>query len=64
MNTEKSTLEFLNEFYKKHKVGCKTLDISTDREIIEELLRRDLIFKTNDGYFISTVGREYLANLS
>lgn len=64
MITEKSTLEFLNNFYEKHKVGCRTLDVSTDREIIKELLRKDLIFKTQDGYFISTIGKEYLANLS
>ncbi len=64
MITEKSTLEFLNKFYEKHKVGCRTLDISTDKTIIKSLMDRDLIFRNNDGYFISTVGKEYLANLS
>lgn len=64
MSNKNATLKFLNEFYEKSKSGCKTLDISTDKEIIDDLLANEFIFKTNEGYFISTLGQEYLSNVS
>lgn len=64
MSDKNATLKFLNEFYNKSKSGCKTLDISTDREVIDDLLANDFIFHTSEGYFISTLGQDYLANVS
>lgn len=64
MSDKNATLKFLNEFYNKSKSGCKTLDITTDKYVIEELLSQELIFHTAEGYFISTLGQDYLANIS
>jgi len=63
-NSEKIiTLKFLDNFYKASKKGCLSLDITTDRNLIAELLRDELIFKTAEGYFISTKGQELILNL-
>lgn len=64
MSDKNATLKFLNEFYAKNKCGCKTLDITTDKEIIDDLLDNDFIFHTSEGYFISTLGQDYLANVA
>ena len=64
MSNKIATLKFLNEFYEKNKCGCKTLEITTDANVITELFLQDFIFKTKEGYFISTLGQDYLANVS
>lgn len=64
MNDKISTLKFLNEFYEKNKKGCISLETSTDPDIITELFLEGFIFKTKEGYFISTYGQEYLLNNS
>lgn len=62
MSNKLATLKFLDYFYEKNGGGCTSLQISTDKNIIEELILEGLIFKTNQGYFISTFGKEYLLN--
>ena len=62
MSNKIATLKFLNEFYERSKSGCKTLEITTDKQIIADLLEQELIFHTAEGYFISTLGQDYLAN--
>ena len=64
MSDKNFTLKFLDEFYKKSKSGCKTLEITTSNEMLNELLDQELIFRTKEGYFISTIGQDYLANIS
>ena len=56
-------LGFLNSFYSNSKKGFESLDVVADRKTIRKLLRLDYIFKTDKGYFISTIGIDYLANI-
>lgn len=56
------TLRFLDDFYERSQRGCSSLEISTDHNLISDLLNQELIFKTSEGYFISTLGKEYLLN--
>lgn len=56
-------LKFLNEFYIRQEQGFMPA-LEKEMELLDQLVRLELAFKTECGYFPSTAGQNYLANLS
>lgn len=57
---EINALNMLRDFYEAYSEGCKTIETLFDKDTLRKLEIIDFIFKTGEGYFISTLGREYL----
>lgn len=52
-------LIFLDDYYKNQEAGY-----NADKENFNSLVDLGLAFKTEGGFFPSTLGQDYLANLS
>lgn len=57
-----SILKIIDHVYSEKKRGCQTIGLSVHPMDLLFILKNDLIFKTNEGYFPSTKGQEYLKN--
>lgn len=53
-------LKFLCHYYEHNQTGCIALKIRVNPEIIKSLMAKDLMFKTDKGYFPSTKGQELI----
>jgi hypothetical protein len=56
-------LKFLNEYYINQETGYNPTK-DGERGLLGQLVDLGLVFRTPGGYFISTMGQDYLANLS
>jgi len=54
------TLKFIKQFYDVNKSGCQSATIISNPKILRFLVKQNLLFKTDKGYFPTTEGQEFV----